>query len=291
VSLISFTVSAGDDFIPFNDFGDNPGQLTASYYSQATSKSMIVLLHGCGQNAEELAILSGFLAQAKAHNTALLLPQQSKENNAVSCFNWFSPIDQQKDSGEVKSIVNMITKAKQQFKIDDVYIVGLSAGGAMASNILVHYPQLFSAGAIVAGVPYPCADSLIKAISCMKSGASLNSQELAQALTNKKVKWPNLVVITGDSDQVVNPKNSQQMAEQWVILKNLTDNKENVVDKGVSYTRWTKNNEQVELIVLSKFGHGIPVNPEIENGGTEAPFILKSSISIAKLLADNWLKQ
>jgi poly(hydroxyalkanoate) depolymerase family esterase len=97
------------------------------------------------------------------------MPQQSLENNIKGCFNWYSTSDFAKETGENLSIKNMILTLKQHLGGADVYILGLSAGGAMASSLLVNYPDLFNAGAIVAGIPFPCADGLITVISCMKT--------------------------------------------------------------------------------------------------------------------------
>jgi len=285
-----FIAQANTSFHTLRLFGENPGQLTASIYSPKHPSAMLVLLHGCTQNAEQLAELSGFLGQAKHHNLALLLPQQAKTNNAAGCFNWFSPVDQSKNSGESLSIVNMINTVKQQYNIKPVYLVGVSAGGAMASNLLVHYPNLFAGAGIIAGIPYPCADNLIKAISCMKSGASISGKALANALTTKNKQWPNLVVITGENDQVVNPENSRQMAEQWLVLKAINTAGHQDIIEGQTRTSWTKDNSTVELIVIKNIGHGIPVNPNIKNAGEPAPFLLKSQFSAAKYLTEKWIK-
>jgi poly(3-hydroxybutyrate) depolymerase len=43
-------------------------------------------------------------------------------------------------------------------------VVGLSAGGAMAAAMLAAYPERFAGGAIVAGVPYGCANTVGEAL-------------------------------------------------------------------------------------------------------------------------------
>ena len=35
-----------------------------------------------------------------------------------------------------------------------IFVTGLSAGGAMTSVMLATYPEVFAAGAIIAGLPY-----------------------------------------------------------------------------------------------------------------------------------------
>jgi poly(3-hydroxybutyrate) depolymerase len=66
----------------------------------------------------------------------------------------------------------MIDAMLERYAIDRsrVYLVGFSAGGAMAAAMLAAYPERFAGGAIVAGVPYGCANSVTKALQCMNPG-------------------------------------------------------------------------------------------------------------------------
>ncbi len=285
LGVSSFQVNAGD-FVKLTDFGDNPGEISASYFSDVnSSNSLIVLLHGCGQNAEQLAKQSGFYQQAKLHHFALLLPQQHKQNNATTCFNWFSKADQEKDQGETLSIVNMIKTSKQLTKSSKIYIVGLSAGGALTSSLLVHYPDMFEAGAVIAGIPYPCADNLIKAISCMKSGSPLDARTLAKEIHKPELNWPELTVITGQQDAIVNPKNSELMAQQWGYLTGDSQQR-SLPREGVEASSFGGSSE---LIVIPNMGHGLPVNSEIKAGGSAAPFVLQSPFSAADHLVKKWI--
>lgn len=289
---LTLTTASGqlfaNEFTPMSDFGDNPGELKASYYQAKKDASpLVVMLHGCGQNGELLAKQSGFLAQAKQHEFSLLIPQQVKSNNATGCFNWFSKGDQAQGQGETQSIVNMIDKAQKATSATATYIVGLSAGGAMASSLMALYPQEFKAGAVIAGVPYPCADNLIKAISCMKSGTDMTAKQLAKSIHQSNVTWPQVTVITGEEDKIVNPANSELMAQQWGYLTG-QPNATKVSEKGI--TKLTFGNGS-ELITIAGMGHGLPVNPKISGGGHAAPFVLESPFSAADYLVNKWISQ
>ncbi|NVK26290.1 MAG: PHB depolymerase family esterase [Gammaproteobacteria bacterium] len=288
VLFVSCSFSAtSNELVSLTDFGANPGQLTAQFYAAEQSRDLIVTLHGCGQSGVLFAENSGILAQSKLANVNVLIPQQNKENNSTLCFNWFSPDDQQKGQGESESIVNMIEAVKAKYKIARVFVVGLSAGGAMASNLLVNYPSLFTAGAVVAGIPFPCADDLVKAISCMKSGSSISAQLLAKKVYKDNSTWPALTVVTGKKDTIVNPINSEQMAEQWVLLNNTSLNKttENKSDWQIS--RWT--DAGVELIEVENMGHGFPIDINPKGNSSPAPFFHPNQISLAKYLLRKWI--
>ena len=282
------------NFQPLNSFGDNPGELTASYLQPSKrAKSLVVLLHGCVQNGEILAEQSGFVALAKQHNFILLLPQQSQNNNVKSCFNWFSEQDSAQDQGEVLSIKNMISAVKTQASIEQVYIAGLSAGGAMTSALLTHYPELFSAGAVIAGLPYPCANDLAKAISCMRNGPSQSATEfvnLAKKGNETVKKWPRLIVITGSNDKVVNPKNSSRLAVQWSKLagKSLIKSKISAADYQLTLWQDNEHQPQVKLVEINDIGHGLTVNSALEDRDTSAPFLFESSHDSALDIVEFW---
>lgn len=308
-SFYSFANYSFANFKPLDHFGDNPGDLTASYYQPSPSAKVIVMfLHGCVQNAQELAKQSGFVELAIKHNFILLLPQQKQKNNVKSCFNWFSDLDSEKDAGESLSLKNMIISLKEQSKIEQVYIAGLSAGGAMTSAMLANYPDLFVAGAVIAGLPYPCANDLIKAIACMRSGPSQSVEELVNFVRSKQStikqatikqstikqsiikQWPKLIVVTGDKDKVVSPKNSMSLALQWAKLGSAQKSTVKINRDDHQISEWlTSNNEtQVKLIEINNIGHGMSVDPSSKDGGIEAVFLPVASINTAKAIVDFW---
>lgn len=272
--------SEQSSFTALAQFGKNPGQLSASYYAPSSPNAMVVLLHGCVQQAQTLAKNSGFLSLAKANNVALLLPQQDSRNNIKSCFNWFSPTDTEPGSGETASIINMITTLKHKLSITDVYIAGLSAGGAMTSNLLIHYPNLFKGGAIYAGIPYPCANNLIKAIACMRSGPSYSAAQLVEKVDKANVDWPPLTVFTGGSDNIVHPNNAQVIAQQWALLTDAKQQQQ-TINNSIKITQWHNKaqHKTVQLTVIENLSHGIAVSPQKPHGGQVAPFVVSTPIS------------
>lgn len=292
IALIHPVQATDKSYIPLTSFGDNPGELTSFYFPLSDNlntlntgnASLVVLLHGCIQDGVELANKSGLTALALENNFAVLIPQQSYDNNVKRCFNWFAEQDTQLDSGEMLSIKNMVLTTQKKLGIKHVYIIGLSAGGAMTSAALVNYPDLFQGGAVIAGLPYPCADNLIKAISCMKRGPAQSVDELAQfaqAIHPQQTHWPALTIWTGDSDTVVDASNARMLASQWQMLTQSSAKPKVNNQPGYSISRWnnTQHRAIVELVTLKGFGHGIAVNPEVKNGGEQGDFLLKAPIS------------
>jgi len=294
ISLYIFSQFSYANFNPLTNFGVNPGSLEASYYTpQKKTSSLVVLLHGCTQNGKQLAKQSGLLGLAEQHKFSLLIPQQGLMNNIKRCFNWYSEDDNNKDKGENLSLKNMITSLKEKSGSKNVYIIGLSAGGAMTSSLLVNYPELFTAGAVIAGVPYVCADGFFSAISCMKNGPPQNSNALmilAKKLNPQQTQWPQLSVWTGNKDNVVNSKNATYLAQQWVKITNINTPAKIESFTGYKISQWQNNHQQiqVELVQLDNLGHGITVNPEEKNGGEVADYLLTAPISTIKHVINLW---
>lgn len=296
IFLLTFITSLAvqAEYLKLEEFGANPGELEASYFVPDTEKpALVVLLHGCAQQGRELALQSGLFGLAKENNFALLLPQQGLNNNIKRCFNWYSADDFTKNAGETLSIKNMIRTLQEQLDSKQVFIIGLSAGGAMASSMLVNYPELFMGGAVVAGIPFPCADGLITGISCMRNGPSQTVEQLVsltKSINPNQNTWPKLSVWTGENDSIVNPLNSSMLAKQWATLSGLESKPTINKKSGYTATHWKNSAEevQVELIEVDNIDHGIMVNPEVENGGQVSDYVLASPISTVKHVIKFW---
>jgi poly(hydroxyalkanoate) depolymerase family esterase len=305
VTLLTFCLPSFATFSKLLNFGDNPGELSASYYQsgERTKGALVVLLHGCGQQGEKFAEQSGFLAQAQHHGFSLLIPQQNSKNHGKLCFNWYSAEDYQKDLGENLSLKNMILAMKKITGTEKVYIAGLSAGGAMTSSLLINYPELFTGGAIIAGLPYACAEDLTQAMACMKEGPKQTL--LAQKKINAtKTAWPKLTVWSGKQDRIVNPYNAKILAQQWVTLTSVSEEhaqprksaiKDNIsIDtqsaSGVTVSNWydSDNTLQVQLVEIDNIGHGMPVMSNESAAGTKGAYLLDAPLSAALMIPKFW---
>ena len=107
--------------VEIKDFGANPGGLKMFSYlppSRPKRPALVVVLHGCGQDAAGYDHGTGWSSLAKRYGFALLMPEQQGANNANTCFNWFNPDDIARDGGEAASIRQMIAKMVADHQID-----------------------------------------------------------------------------------------------------------------------------------------------------------------------------
>src|SRR6516165_7032885 len=154
------------------EFGANPGNLRMFVYAPEhlpPKAPLVVALHGCTQTADEYDHGTGWSSLADSLGLAVLYPQQQPANNPKNCFSWFLPGDIARGKGEALSIRAMVEHAIAIFASDrrKVFVTGLSAGGAMASVMLATYPEIFAGGAIIAGLPYGCANNIQQAFEAM----------------------------------------------------------------------------------------------------------------------------
>jgi poly(hydroxyalkanoate) depolymerase family esterase len=251
-------------------FGSNPGALRARFYvpeALPSNAPLVVVLHGCTQTAAEYDHGSGWSRLADLHKFALLYPEQRRANNAMLCFNWFEPDDIRRDAGEALSIRQMIEALAVQHGIDRrrIFVTGLSAGGAMTSVMLATYPELFAAGAIIAGLPYGSAASVPEAFDRMRGHGVPTEQALQSILRSASLHegpWPSISIWHGDVDDIVLPSNAAHIRSQWRSVHELDgmSTYSGMVD-GHPYRAWRGADGRVlvEEYLIVGMRHGVPI--------------------------------
>src|SRR5450755_4790713 len=139
--------------------------------SRRDSLPLIVMLHGCRQDPLSFAAGTRMNTLAEAGRCAVLYPEQSKHWNLLRCWNWFESASLA-GQGEAALIARLIDQVIERRPINPrrVYLVGMSAGGAMACLLAVRHSRLFSACAVHSGVMYGAASSPAQALAAMRSG-------------------------------------------------------------------------------------------------------------------------
>jgi poly(hydroxyalkanoate) depolymerase family esterase len=268
-------------------FGSNPGALRMFTYvpkKLARSPALVVVLHGCTQTAASYDLGAGWSTLAERYGFVLLLPEQTPANNPKTCFNWFLPGDTSRGRGEALSIRQMIEKTIGAHGSDRsrVFITGLSAGGAMANIMLATYPEVFAAGAIIAGLPYGTASNVQEAFESMFQGkshiAKVWGDEVRRASPHRG-PWPRVSIWHGDADTTVKPINAESLIRQWTDVHGV--DAAPVEDKIDGYPRkvWRRDGvDVVEAYTITGMAHGTPL-ATAAHGGEAGPFMLEAGIS------------
>lgn len=279
-------------------FGSNPGALKAYHHlpdGLAPGAPLVVVLHGCTQNAAEYDHGSGWSQLADRHGFALLYAEQQRANNPNLCFNWFAPGDIQRDRGEASSIAQMIAAMIETHGLDHrrVFVTGLSAGGAMAAVMLATYPELFAGGAIIAGLPYGCAATIPEALERMRGQGLPRDAALQNAVSNASGHagpWPTLSVWHGTQDHTVAPANGEAILSQWRGVHGLAPApSESIAVSGHTRRIWRDASgvARIEAFAITGMGHGTPLDAA-DGIGAPGAFMLNAGISSTRHIAAFW---
>lgn len=253
-------------------FGSNPGNLQMFAYVPTglpAGRPLVVALHGCGMTAANYDDETGWTKWADAHQFALVLPQQQFGNNHSKCFNWWLPGDFTRGQGEVLSVKQMVDYAVTTYGSDSTktFVTGLSAGGAMTSTMLGSYPDLFKAGAVVAGVPYKCATTAMQTTACNNGTKNLTPAQwgdLVRSSFGWTGPWPRVSLWHGTADLTVKPAIMNESMEQWTNVHGI-DQTADVSDTVAGYPhnayKDAGGNALVESYSITGMGHGQPVDP------------------------------
>ncbi len=257
---------------------------------------LVVALHGCGQGGAEYASSAGWTTLADRHRFSVVAPQQTTGNNPNRCFNWFSRADVVRGQGEVASIAAMVQWMIETEACDPkrVYVTGLSAGGAMTIAMLAAYPDLFDAGAVIAGLPYGAAENMMSAMSAMQRGDGRSSAALGADIPRMaNESLPRLIIWHGEADHVVAPANADAIARQWATARGLAPLADDIVETE-ERTRhvWRADGDSrafIELNLLKDLGHGAPLSTAGPDGlGIAGPFMLETGVSSTLEIAAFW---
>lgn len=170
---------------------------------------LVVMLHGCTQDPDDFARGTQMNVLAEEMQCLVLYPAQSQQANSSRCWNWFSATDQTRDRGEPSIIAGMTRDIMQQYTIDpaQVYVAGLSAGGAMATIMGTLYPELYAAVGVHSGLPYGSAHDLPSALAAMKGNIGRSNA------TGRTIP---IIVFHGDKDTTVHPANGDALIARGV---------------------------------------------------------------------------
>ena len=206
--------------------------VTASFTNQAGTRSyklylpseltgeplpLVVMLHGCTQSPEDFAAGTRMNALAEEHGCLVAYPAQPAAANPSKCWNWFSPDDQRRGRGEPSLIAGITRQIMRDHPVDPrrVYVAGLSAGGATAAILGRAYPDLYAAIGVHSGLACGAASDLPSALTAMRQGTgSAEWRAGAAAATGRGTRLVPTIVLHGDQDTTVHPRNGDEVIAQ-----------------------------------------------------------------------------
>ncbi len=243
------------------------GRLAYSLYSPEghalPGLPLVIMLHGCQQTSFDFAAGTGMNALADKKGFMLAYPQQAKRAQALRCWRWFQP-DGGHGLAEADAITDLARTLVRRFGLDSnrVYIAGMSAGAGMAALALLRHPDVFASGALHSGAVVGAAGNAAAGLQVMRKASSSDPSRLLTPLMRpaQHAFDRSVMIIHGERDNVVSPRNAAQLAEQFCDLTDAKTVKSTVLAQGThrEYVRQEFLNEKrvmVRLCLLKEVGH------------------------------------
>jgi len=220
---------------------------------------LMVMLHGCGQDANSFATSTRMNRIAQRERFLVLYPEQDRLANGQGCWNWFDT-----GTGRAYREAALIMKAIDQVCLlhpvdrERVAVAGLSAGASMAALLVTRHPGRFKAVVMHSGIPPGTAHSSLSALGAMQGHRP--TKPLAATSAAMQAHWPPLLVIHGDADAVVSPHNGRAAAQAWAQAAGARATAARSVQRGQRYPMSvtdfkSKGSTVASLVVVDGLAH------------------------------------
>ena len=218
---------------------------------------LMVMLHGCGQDAADLAASTQMNKIAARERFLVLYPEQDRLANMQGCWNWFDT-RAGRAQREADSIDATIEQVCQKHPVDAarVALAGLSAGASLATLMAIRHPWRYQAVATHSGVPPGAANSTASALRAMRGRRAA----VALAPLAAGSHLPTLLVIQGTLDSLVAPSNGASAAGLWATREGATASAARTVKRGARYAATltdfkTRGRLVATLCLINGLGH------------------------------------
>jgi poly(hydroxyalkanoate) depolymerase family esterase len=195
-------------------------------YDGRTRLPLVVLLHGCTQDPDDIARGTRVTEQADKLNLLVLLPEQPASANPKKCWNWYDAAHQHRDAGEPSLIAGTTRQTLGGWSVDSqrVYVAGVSAGAAMASVMAIAYPDVYAAAGLHSGIPYRAAANVMEGVAAMSRGASDPTALGTTAIADMgpRARAIPVIIVQGAADPVVKPVNAEHTRDMWLAMNDLS---------------------------------------------------------------------
>jgi poly(hydroxyalkanoate) depolymerase family esterase len=213
---------------------------------------LVVMLHGCTQDPDDFALGTEMNVLAEEFGCLVVYPAQSAQANVSRCWNWFNALDQQREQGEPSIIAGITREVMARYSVEpaQVYVAGMSAGGAMATIMGTLYPELYAAVGVHSGLPFASAHDLASALAAMKGDFKRRSEP---------GKTFPIIVFHGDRDTTVHPAAGEELVAHARHVSTEVAVEPGTVPDGYKYTRTMHQREDgrvhAEHWVIHGAGH------------------------------------
>lgn len=226
--------------------------------SVGDGRALLIVLHGCTQAAS--AFKTANLDDAAEEYGMVVAAPEAAYKQGFGCWGyWTGGIA--RTSGDYKNVLNLAETLTNRSELDidpnQVYIAGLSSGGAFAMTLGCLAPDVF-AGMGLDAAP-SAGTSSMGAIGMKESTAAQTASRCKSYAGSYAGDFNTQITSTayGTSDYIVNTGYGLQNAEAMASIYGVTKQSgTNTLQTGVTETLWSDN--RVSMVVMNGVSHAWP---------------------------------
>ncbi len=196
-----------------------------------TKAPVVVMLHGCQQNAKDFATGTRIEKWADKEKFIALFPEQNISYNSFKCWNWILPGNNSR-MGESQVIVEMLDTVLLAYNGDKnkVFAAGMSAGATMVNILGNCYPERFKALASHDGSQFYSSYMGLDFAEVVLTGASVPSaisasvgNACSQFIKDRPKKMP-IIIFHGMKSPLMSPMHAFQVESEMKAFNDYLDN-------------------------------------------------------------------
>ncbi len=251
---------------------------------------LVLVLHGCKQDNEEIERISGFNEIADKSGFIVAYPFVTSYSGfrIINCWGWWFDREIHRGAGEVEDLWQIIEEIRNHHNIDEqrIHVTGLSSGAAMTVAMLVAHADRIASGAAVAGLAYT---ERVEAVRHLFNRRPRNRpiKSIVAAMQSELGSDPRAVplkIIHSQNDQTVDIQSARNLRDSWAQCFGINLKGRTQTEQGrAGNTDWQltqylngNNNSMIETLFLSGPGHGWYGGKPGDFSYTDAPDISQS---------------
>lgn len=259
-----------------NDFGNNPSNLDMHLYlpnGLPNNAPILLAIHYCTGDGPTFYQYTTYKSLADEYGFIVIYPTATRESK---CFDVSSPEALTRDGGsDPVALRSMISYVRDNYNVNSsrIFATGVSSGAMMTNVMLALYPDVFSAGAAFAGVPYTCFSTTNGSgwnSNCSGGDISKTAQEWGDLVRNANPDYagpyPRMQLWHGTNDEALDYNNFGEAVKQWTNVHGLsqTPTATDTPASGITRARYgaTDDHAPVEANSLEDVSHNLPVDED-----------------------------
>lgn len=267
------------------------------HYERARELPLVMVLHGCRQNEQDIRQISGFDQIADQEGFVVVYPFITSYSGLRNrnCWGWWHRHEIEAGAGEVEDLWQILNEVANRFRIDRrrIHVTGLSSGAGMAVAMLVAHADRIASGAVVAGVPYGETARAVNLFGFSGRFRSVTavSRAMRRALGAGARAVP-LMVVHSDADETVNIRAAHNLRDSWGRCFGIDTDHPRSRTSGVTLgTPWVHSSYGrsaqeglVETLIIEDKGHGW-------YGGNPGPYSYPEAPDVSRRIWDFFRRQ